>query len=255
LRAGRWSLALLVLPLMAGCGSSAGAITATATPDRGIIISARSVAGDVQPTATPTGGPGTSALPSTSGAPDTAPAASALQPTPPQPTPTINSSQFPYAAPTTLTNSALATAIAPVFATEAAAATEAVPPAIVPVINPPQANVPAAAPASTPTAATSVTVNATDAGFSPATVTVKAGGTVTWVGTGQQVHSVTGVPGVVPIGPGANLTTGGFGPGQSTSLTFTTPGTYTYSSATDCLNGNNNVSFGCTRTYTVVVAP
>ncbi|MHB8618597.1 MAG: hypothetical protein ACYDAG_03350, partial [Chloroflexota bacterium] len=33
------------------------------------------------------------------------------------------------------------------------------------------------------------------------------------------------------------------GAGQSASINFTAPGTYTYTSATDCLNGSSNPSF------------
>jgi plastocyanin len=99
------------------------------------------------------------------------------------------------------------------------------------------------------------TVSVNDVGFTPATVTVNAGGMVMWTDTGQQVHSASATPGVGPIGPGVVFDTGGFAPGQTASLVFLSPGTYSYSSAPDCLNGNSNPLFGCAKPYTVVVTP
>lgn len=56
--------------------------------------------------------------------------------------------------------------------------------------------------------------------FSPQSITVKAGTTVTWTNNDSVSHTVTGDNG----GPGSS----GLSNGQSYSYTFTTPGTYTY---------------------------
>ena len=108
-----------------------------------------------------------------------------------------------------------------------------------------------ALPASSAAAAGAVvqkaSVTISDAGFSPASVALEVGGTVTWVNRGSVVHtaSSTSAPAV--------FNTGGLGPNQSDSATLTVPGTYHYSSATDCLNGNSNPAFACSASYTVVV--
>lgn len=57
--------------------------------------------------------------------------------------------------------------------------------------------------------------------FSPATITVKAGTTVTWTNQDSVHHSVTADNGK---GPKSQL----FGQGESYSYTFSKPGTYTY---------------------------
>ena len=93
-------------------------------------------------------------------------------------------------------------------------------------------------------------VNVDDTGFSPATVTIVAGGSVTWVEKGFFVHTATSLGGAPQT-----FSTGGIGPFGSVSLTFSTPGTYGYTSATDCLNGNNMPRFNCGAVYTVVVEP
>lgn len=99
------------------------------------------------------------------------------------------------------------------------------------------------------------TVSVSDTTFSPPTVTVKAGGTVTWKNTGLQVHTAGANSGVGPIGIGVVFDTGGLGTGESATLMFTKPGTYSYSSATDCQNGNANPAFDCAKQYSVVVSP
>ncbi|MBV8086257.1 MAG: hypothetical protein JO247_15735 [Chloroflexi bacterium] len=104
------------------------------------------------------------------------------------------------------------------------------------------------APPAAPAPAT-VTVTVTDAGFTPATVNVAQGGTVTWTNSGSNVHTATS-SGTVP----ASFDTGGIGPSQNAGWTFTRPGAYTYSSETDCLNGNISQTFQC-GTYTVNVVP
>lgn len=93
-------------------------------------------------------------------------------------------------------------------------------------------------------------VNVDDVGFTPSMVTIPVGGTVTWIEKGFNVHTASSVGGA----PQA-FTTGGFGPFQLASLTFNTPGSYPYTSATDCLNGNNMPGFVCGTYYVVVVAP
>jgi plastocyanin len=130
---------------------------------------------------------------------------------------------------------------------------------VTPVASQPATPAPPAPPApSGSTAATgassqnaSVTMN--DGGFSPATVKIKAGGTVTWVNNGQQVHSASANPGVGPIGPGVVMDTGGVANGQSAGLTFLNAGTFSYTSAPDCLNGSNNPAFPCAQSFQVVV--
>ncbi|HVA24339.1 MAG TPA: hypothetical protein VMW62_08100 [Chloroflexota bacterium] len=95
-----------------------------------------------------------------------------------------------------------------------------------------------------------VAVNVDDTGFNPPTVTIPAGGSVTWIEKGINIHTATSLGGA----PQA-FSTGGFGSYQSVSLTFKTPGVYPYSSATDCLNGNNMPRFTCGVYYVMVVPP
>ncbi len=59
--------------------------------------------------------------------------------------------------------------------------------------------------------------------FSPATLSVAAGATVTWVNNGQRPHTVTG--------DGGTWDSGMLRPGQSFSFTFQNPGTYGYNCA------------------------
>lgn len=127
----------------------------------------------------------------------------------------------------------------------------------VPLATPAAAPSAAAAPATAAAAPSpqSASVSVTDQGFSPTTVTIKAGGSVTWTDNGSQVHSASAVAGVGPIAPGVVLDTGGFAPGQSAGLIFQTAGTYAYSSAPDCLNGSSIPQFNCGQSYTVVVTP
>jgi plastocyanin len=127
----------------------------------------------------------------------------------------------------------------------------------VPLATPTSAPAASAAPAGAPAAPSSqsATVSVNDQSFSPASVTIKVGGSVTWTDNGSQVHSASAEPGVGPIAPGVIFDTGGFAPGQSVSLTFQTAGTYAYSSAPDCLNGSSIPQFSCSQSFTVVVAP
>jgi len=68
----------------------------------------------------------------------------------------------------------------------------------------------------------SVSVSIQSFAFSPKTLTIKAGDTVTWTNMDSASHTVTSDPGSSELGSG-NLPNG-----QSYSHTFTQPGTYTY---------------------------
>jgi plastocyanin len=80
------------------------------------------------------------------------------------------------------------------------------------------------------------TVNMTDAfQFVPPSTTIKSGGTVTWMNTGSQPHTITDDPSKAinaadsALPSGAQAWDSGFiNGGQSYSHTFTTPGQYTY---------------------------
>lgn len=96
------------------------------------------------------------------------------------------------------------------------------------------------------------TVNITDAGFVPATIAVGLSGTVTWMNNGASVHTATTTQDTLT----ANLPafdSGGLAPGQSTTITFNTPGTYVYFSAPDCFSKSNPSGFTCGY-YTVIVS-
>ncbi len=78
----------------------------------------------------------------------------------------------------------------------------------------------------TNTQATS-TVTYTASGFSPASLTVKAGTTVTWVNKSGSDATVNSAPHPIHTAyPPLNL--GGFSDGSTLSLTFDKPGTYGY---------------------------
>jgi plastocyanin len=64
-------------------------------------------------------------------------------------------------------------------------------------------------------------VNIVNMGFSPATLTVAAGTTVTWVNRDPDAHSVESKDKGFPSSPLLNT-------GEKYSYTFTTPGTYAY---------------------------
>ena len=64
------------------------------------------------------------------------------------------------------------------------------------------------------------TVTISDFTFSPATVTITAGDTITWTNTDPVVHTATSSSGAFDSGDIAQ--------GESFSVTFTTPGTYDY---------------------------
>jgi plastocyanin len=69
-------------------------------------------------------------------------------------------------------------------------------------------------------AAGSVTVSMGDNFYSPASVSIDIGDTVTWTNGGQAQHSATATDG--------SFDTGVFGPGGSRSNTFTQAGTFNY---------------------------
>ncbi len=81
-------------------------------------------------------------------------------------------------------------------------------------------------------------VSVTDSGFSPPSLTVALGATVTWVNQGNVVHTASSIP-QQPWGPPAAFyspnyfDSGGLAPGQSFSFTFGRVGRYSYTSLTD----------------------
>ncbi len=110
------------------------------------------------------------------------------------------------------------------------------------------AAVPQAAPGP-PVASAAVTIS--DSGFSPPAVSVGLNGTVTWTNHGANVHTATSTPDTNNSLP--PFDSGGLGPGQASSITFSAPGTYVYFSAPDCFSKSNPPGFNCAY-YTVVVA-
>ena len=93
------------------------------------------------------------------------------------------------------------------------------------------------------------TVTITDAGFNPPSITITVGGTVSWTNSGAKVHTASTKLAPVPFD------TGGLSNGQAFPINFTVPGTYSYTSATDCINsgGAQGTGFDCGTTATVVV--
>ncbi len=75
---------------------------------------------------------------------------------------------------------------------------------------------------STSTSVATSAVSISGFAFSPASITVKAGTTVTWTNNDPFTHNVVGDS--APSGFGSS----NFGNGQTYSFTFDTPGTYTY---------------------------
>ena len=71
---------------------------------------------------------------------------------------------------------------------------------------------------STPVAKGAGSVSMIEYAFSPATVTISVGDTITWTNTGQEDHTATG----------SGFATGTVGPGGSASHTFTSAGTFPY---------------------------
>lgn len=83
----------------------------------------------------------------------------------------------------------------------------------------------------TPTTGTTAqsqnTITLTQSGFSPATLTIKAGQTVTWTNKSGEEATVNSDPHPVHTNY-APLNLGQFADGQTLTLTFSTPGTYGY---------------------------
>jgi len=77
-----------------------------------------------------------------------------------------------------------------------------------------------AAPTSTPGASESVSVTIKDFEFTPATVTIKVGDTVTWTNDGPSVHTATADDG--------SFDSGDLSQGKTFSHTFQTAGTFSY---------------------------
>lgn len=91
------------------------------------------------------------------------------------------------------------------------------------------------------------TIQITDSGFVPDQVTVKAGDAIQWVNDGTKVHTATALTGA------PRFDTGGLASHQTAKVAFSAPGTYVYSSATDCLNGNHDPGFTCGKYFAVTV--
>lgn len=133
---------------------------------------------------------------------------------------------------------------------------------------------PGAALAQTAAPSKTLTINISDSGFDQPSYTVATtpsgeAGIVTIVNRGSVTHTATEMPGApfkVGIGQinffagqSTNITdfdTGGLGPGQNIVVGVPYPGTYYFTSATDCLNGNKSPRFNCTpAAINVVAAP
>jgi plastocyanin len=134
---------------------------------------------------------------------------------------------------------------------------------------------PGAALADTPAApARTLTITITDSGFDQqayAVGTTPPGGSdtgrVTIVNRGSVTHTATELPGSpFKVGLGdinffagqssniKDFDTGGIGPGQSVTVGVPFPGSYQFTSATDCLNGNRSPRFNCAPVSIAVVA-
>jgi LPXTG-motif cell wall-anchored protein len=109
---------------------------------------------------------------------------------------------------------------APPPGTEETPAPNATPPPV--PAQPDQATTPAPAPVAQAAASGSVAILdgslGSDFRFSPSTLTVGTGDTVTWTNNGAEPHDVTG----------SGLDSGTLQPGQAYSHTFTSPGNYSY---------------------------
>ena len=103
-------------------------------------------------------------------------------------------------------------------------------------------------PTPTPPPLQNVVVNINDTTMNPPIVTVALNGTVVWFNQGSSVHTATSTGGsTMP-----SFDTGGIGPNQIATFSFTTPGTYVYTSSTDCITRSNPGAFNC-GPYTVNV--
>lgn len=117
--------------------------------------------------------------------------------------------------------------------------------------------VPTAAPTAIPALAApnpNTQVVLDDTGFHPNVLNIKAGQTVTWIAQGTQVHTVTSDASYVPA-----FDSGGMNPGQTFSVTFSSPGSFGYHSQTDATYFTD-AGCGCTAANylmrgTVAVSP
>src|SRR5438477_73767 len=121
-----------------------------------------------------------------------------------------------------------------------------------------------------------LTITITDGGFDQQAYAVGTApssggdtGLVTIVNKGSTTHTATQMPGVpFKVGLGdinffagqttniKDFDTGGIGPGQSVTVGVPFPGSYQFTSATDCLNGNHAPRFNCSPVaISVVVLP
>ena len=73
-----------------------------------------------------------------------------------------------------------------------------------------------------------VSVDAHNNAFSPPTIIVSPGTTVTWTNTDQVAHDVKKQSDTADFGGKFGVSVGDFGPGQTYSFTFTKPGSYPY---------------------------
>ena len=89
-----------------------------------------------------------------------------------------------------------------------------------PTSMPPTMSMPATAASPTGAPVATSIVNITNFAFSPATVTVKAGTTVTWTNKDEEAHTVTASDKAFGSPP--------LDAGQTYSHTFTAPGSYAY---------------------------
>jgi plastocyanin len=97
----------------------------------------------------------------------------------------------------------------------------------------------------------SVLIHINKDGFSPAQATIALGGSVTFINDDNtKTHNAIAIAGGNPM----TWDTGGLPPGTMGSVGLTIQGTYTYTSATDCLNGNSTTGFNC-GPYQVIVSP
>jgi plastocyanin len=92
--------------------------------------------------------------------------------------------------------------------------------------------------------------------FTPQTITIKAGQSVTWTNTGSSVLDVTSdtmvfESGNMMVGGGGNASDSSSSQGGVFSFTFTTPGTYTYYSMLHPPSDPASANF----TGTVIVTP
>ncbi len=161
-------------------------------PALALLVAACAAPAPTGPTTPATGSPGASASPAlAAGSPTAAARTGASYASSPAPSPTARPTPRPTPAPATR------------------------PPATRPAATHPPATRPPATPAPSAVAAKIV-----DFGFTPATLTVTVGATVTWTNTGKVDHTVTA--------NGGAFDSGTLSPGASFSFTFKVAGAFAY---------------------------